>query len=144
MRNPLIDGKNYINIKMNENEKYLIEDGLIKIDKATWDHYQYLKTKERMEIEQKLANAKFTLWQAENKTMKNEKMWENISLQETIRMAFPRGWDKIRYWRRKPQAYTLEKALETLQTILATQDIDLMIDWAYGKYSLPPSAHITT
>ena len=79
---------------MNENEKYLItgvEDGWIKVDKATWDDYQYLKTKERMEIEQKLANAKFVLWQSENKTMKNEKMWENISLQEIIRMAFPRG-----------------------------------------------------
>ena len=91
-----------------------------------------------MEIEQKLANAKFALWQSENKTMKNEKMLENISLQETIRMAFPRGLDKIRYWKRKPQAYTLEKVLETLQTMLATQDINLMIDWAYGKYSLPP------
>ena len=127
----------------NENEKYLItgvEDGWIKVDKATWDDYQYLKIKERMEIEQKLVNAKFALWQSENKTMKNEKMWENISLQETIRMAFPRGWDKIRYWGQKPQAYTLEKALETLQTMLATQDIDLMIDWAYGKYSLPPPA----
>ena len=62
-------------------------------------------------------------------------MWENISLQETIRMAFPRGWDKIRYWKRKPQAYILEKALKTLQTKLATQNIDLMIDWAYGKYN---------
>ena len=125
---------------MNENKKYLItgiEDGWIKVDKATWDDYQYLKTKERMEIEQKLANAKFALWR---QAMKNEKMWENISLQETIRMAFPRGWDKIRYWRRKPQAYTLEKALETLQMILATQDIDLMVDWAYGKYSLPSPA----
>lgn len=66
--------------------------------------------------------------------MKNEKMWENISLQETIRMAFPRGWDKIRYWKQKPQAYILEKALETLQTMLATQDINLMIDWAYNEF----------
>ena len=68
--------------------------------------------------------------------MKNEKMWENLSLQEIIRMAFPRGLDKIRYWKRKPQAY-----IETLQTKLATQDINLMIDWAYGKYSLPPPAN---
>ena len=36
---------------------------------------------------------------------------------------------------------TLEKALETLQVILATQDIDLMIDWAYGKYNIPPPAY---
>jgi len=38
---------------MNENEKYLItgvEDGWIEVNKATWDDYQYLKTKERMEI----------------------------------------------------------------------------------------------
>jgi hypothetical protein len=63
--------------------------------------------------------------------MKYEKMWENISLQETIRMAFPRGLDKLWYRTRKPQAYTLEKALETLQTMLATQDINKMIDWAY-------------
>ena len=100
---------------MDENEKYLItgvEDGWIKVDKTNWNDYQYLKTK--------------------------EKMWENINLQEVIKMAFPRGLDKIRYWKRKPQAYTLEKALETLRTKLATQDIDLMIDWAYGKYSLPP------
>ena len=61
-----------------------------------------------------------------------EKMWENISLQETIRMTFPRGWDKIKYWKRKPQAYTLEKAFKTLQIMLATQDINLMIDWAYN------------
>lgn len=73
--------------------------------------------------------------------MKNEKMWENISLQETIKMAFPRGWDKIRYWKRKPQAYTLEKALETLQTMLATQDIDLMIDWAYNEFIPPYGVH---
>lgn len=128
----------------NENEKYLItgvEDGWIKVDKATWDDYQYLKTKERMEIEQKLTNAKFALWQAENKIMKNEKIWENINLQETIKMAFPRGWDKIRYWKRKPQAYTLEKALETLQTMLATQDIDLMIDWAYNEFIPPYGVH---
>lgn len=49
---------------INKNEEYLItgvEDGWIKIDKATWDDYQYLKTKERMEIEQKLANANFSL-----------------------------------------------------------------------------------
>ena len=108
---------------MNENEKYLItgvEDGWIKVDKATWDYYQYLKTKERM---------------------KNEKMWENISQQETIRMAFPRGWDKIKYWGRKPQAYTLEKALETLQTMLATQDINLMIDWAYNEFIPPNCIH---
>ena len=129
---------------MSENEKYLItgvEDGWIKVNKATWDDYQYLKTKERMEIQQKLANAKFALWQAENKIMKNEKMWENISLQETIRMAFPRGWDKIRYWKRKPQAYTLEKALETLQTMLATQDVNLMIDWAYNEFIPPNCIH---
>ena len=73
--------------------------------------------------------------------MTNEKMWENISLQETIKMAFSRGWDKIKYWGRKPRAYTLEKALETLQVILATQDIDLMVDWAYGKYNLPPPTY---
>lgn len=129
---------------MNENEKYLItgvEDGWIKVDKAAWDDYQYLKTKEIMEIQQKLANAKFALWQAENKIMKKEKMWENISLQETIRMAFPRGWDKIRYWKRKPPAYTLEKALGTLQVILATQDIDLMIDWAYNEFIPPYEVH---
>lgn len=129
---------------INENEKYLItgvEDGWIKVDKAIWNDYQYLKTKERMEIEQKLANAKFALWQSENKTMKNEKMWENISLQETIRMAFPRGWDKIRYWKRKPQAYTLKKALETLQTMLATQDINLMIDWVYNEFIPPYGIH---
>lgn len=102
---------------MNENEKYFIigVEDWIKINKTNWNDYQYLKTK--------------------------EKMWENINIQEVIRMAFPRGWDKIRYWKRKPQAYTLEKALETLQTMLATQDIDLMIDWAYGKYSLPPPAN---
>lgn len=97
----------------NENEKYLIigvEDGWIKVNKNNWNNYQYLKTR--------------------------EKMLENISLQEVIKMAFPRGLDKIRYWKRKPQAYTLEKALETLQTMLATQDINLMIDWAYGKYNL--------
>ena len=128
----------------NENEKYLItgiEDGWIRVDKATWNDYQYLKTKERMEIEQKLANAKFALWQSENKTMKNEIMLENISLQETIRMAFPRGLDKIRYWKRKPQASTLKKALETLQTKLATQDIDLMIDWAYNEFIPPNCIH---
>lgn len=73
--------------------------------------------------------------------MDNEKMWENKSLQEIIRMAFPRGWDKIRYWKRKPQAYTLEKALETLQTKLATQDINLMIDWAYNKFIPPYAVH---
>ena len=129
---------------MGSREKYLItgvEDGWIKVDKATWDDYQYLKAKERMEIEQKLVNAKFALWQSENKTMKNEKMWENISLQETIRMAFPRGWDRIRYWKRKPQAYTLEKALETLQTMLATQDINLMINWAYNEFIPPNCVH---
>ena len=88
-----------------------------------------------------MTNAKFALWQAENKIMKNEKMWENISLQETIRMAFPRGLDKIRYWKRKPQAYILEKALGTLQTMLATQDIDLMIDWAYNEFIPPNCIH---
>lgn len=38
---------------MSENEKYLItgvEDRWIKVNKEAWDDYQYLKTKERMEI----------------------------------------------------------------------------------------------
>ena len=65
-------------------------------------------------------------------------MGENVSLQEIMKRAVPRGLDKIRYWKRKPQAYILEKALETLQTMLATQDIDLMIDWAYNEF-IPPS-----
>ena len=102
----------------NENEKYLIigvEDGWIKVNKNNWNDYQYLKTR--------------------------EKMLENINLQEVIRMAFPRGLDKIRYWKRKPQAYILEKALETLQTMLATQDIDLMIDWAYNEFIPPNCIH---
>ena len=46
-------------------------------------------------------------------------------------MAFPRGLDKLWYMTRKPQAFMLEKALKTLQIMLATQDINKMIDWAY-------------
>lgn len=96
---------------ISKDEEYLIigvEDGWIKVNKNTWNNYKQLKVKKM----------------------------ENISLQTIIKMAFPRGLDRIIYRKRKPQAHMLERTLKILQTKLATQDINLMIDWAYGKYKI--------
>lgn len=55
-------------------------------------------------------------------------------VRSVIKSAFPKPtFFFFKSSERKPQAYLLAKSLKVLQTYLATQEIDLMIEWAYKE-----------
>ena len=58
---------------------------------------------------------------------------DSDTVRDAIKRTFPKKTLFFRPTSCKPQAFILAKALRVLQTYLATQDIDKMIDWAYEE-----------
>lgn len=56
-----------------------------------------------------------------------------FTVRDAIKRTFPKKTLFFKSTSCKPQAFILAKALRVLQTYLATQDIDKMIDWAYEE-----------
>jgi len=62
-------------------------------------------------------------------------------VRQIIQRAFPRNRKERKLFKEvKPQAYHLSKALTVLETYLATQDLNEMIEWAYRDgFPFPPN-----
>ena len=68
--------------------------------------------------------------------MKNLCERYHFDSEKTVRLIIQTSFPKKKRWKKekpeKPQAFQLSRALNLLQTYLGTQDINEMINWAFG------------